>query len=140
MTVEEPTNIKLFRIDNPQECRIIERLNRFVVNIELKGNNHPAYINNTGRLHELLVKGKKAFCFRTQNTDKTDFRLFAIEESGLGALIDTQLFHHLLFCIFSGTPLLHESPAKFCKLFRMEIVMEKIPVKRQAHFTHPPIF
>lgn len=60
MTVKEPTNIKLFRIENPQECRIIERLNRFVVKIEVKGNNHPAYINNTGRLYELLVNGRKA--------------------------------------------------------------------------------
>ncbi len=41
--MEEPT--KIIRIDNPQECRIIERLNRFVVKVEIKGNYHPAYIN-----------------------------------------------------------------------------------------------
>jgi sugar fermentation stimulation protein A len=91
MNMEEPTKIKVFGIENAEECRIIERINRFVVTVELKGNCHPAYINNTGRLYELLVKGRKAFCFKTKNTDKTDFRLFAIEESGFGALIDTQL-------------------------------------------------
>jgi sugar fermentation stimulation protein A len=88
--VEEQTKIKVFRIDNPQECRIIERFSRFVVKVEIKGDHHLAYINNTGRLYELLVKGRKAFCFRTQNQGKTDFRLFAMEERGPGALIDTQ--------------------------------------------------
>ena len=77
--MKELTKINVFRIDNSQECRIIERLNRFVVMVEIKGTNHPAHINNTGRLHEFMVKGKKAFCFRTQNQGKTDFRRFAIE-------------------------------------------------------------
>jgi sugar fermentation stimulation protein A len=89
--VKELTGINVFRIDNPLECSIIERLNRFVVMVEIKGTNHRAHINNTGRLSELLVKRRKAFCFSTQNQGKTDFRLFAIEESGLGALIDTNL-------------------------------------------------
>ncbi|MGB7531756.1 MAG: DNA/RNA nuclease SfsA [Halobacteriota archaeon] len=89
--VKELTGINVFRIDNPQECRIIERLNRFVVIVEIKGTPHPSHINNTGRLSEFLVKGRKAFCFRTQKQGKTEFRLFAIEERGLGALIDTQL-------------------------------------------------
>jgi len=89
--VKELTGINVFRIDNPLECSIIERLNRFVVMVEIKGTYHRAHINSTGRLSELLVKGKEAFCFRTQNQGKTDFRLFAIEESGLGALIDTNL-------------------------------------------------
>jgi len=82
---------RIIRIDDPQECRLIERLNRFVVKVEIRGNYHPAHITNTGKLSELLVTGRQAFCFRTQNQGKTDFRLFAIEECGLGALIDTQL-------------------------------------------------
>jgi sugar fermentation stimulation protein A len=82
---------RIIRIDDPQECRIIERLNRFVVKVEINGNYHSAHINNTGRLSELLVKDREAFCFKTHHQGKTDFRLFAIEESGLGALIDTQL-------------------------------------------------
>ena len=82
---------RIVRIDDPQECRLIERFNRFVVKVEIKGNYHPAHITNTGKLSELLVTGRQAFCFRAQNPGKTDFRLFAIEECGLGALIDTQL-------------------------------------------------
>ncbi|MBK5190602.1 MAG: DNA/RNA nuclease SfsA, partial [Methanosarcinales archaeon] len=82
---------RIVRIDDPQECRLIERFNRFVVKVEIKGNYHPAHITNTGKLSELLVTGRQAFCFRTHHHSKTDFRLFAIEECGLGALIDTQL-------------------------------------------------
>jgi sugar fermentation stimulation protein A len=90
--MKEPT--RLIRIENPQECRIIERLNRFVVLIELRGGTvYRAHLTNTGRLLEFLVKGQKAFCFKTQqhHQGKTDCRLFAIEERGLGALIDTWL-------------------------------------------------
>jgi len=89
--VEELTGIKVCRINNPQECRIIERLNRFVVTVEINGTSQRAYINNTGRLSEFVVRGRKAFCFKKPIQGKTKFRLFAIEERGLGALIDTQL-------------------------------------------------
>jgi sugar fermentation stimulation protein A len=49
------------------------------------------HINNTGRLEEFLIRGRKAFCMKTEHKGKTEGRLFAIEERGLGALIDTQL-------------------------------------------------
>jgi sugar fermentation stimulation protein A len=78
-------------VDNVTECWIIKRLNRFVVHVEIAGKQHSMHINNTGRLEELLVKGRKAFCFLTESTVKTDGRLFAVEERGKGALIDTQL-------------------------------------------------
>jgi sugar fermentation stimulation protein A len=89
--MKDQGGIKVLRILNLQECRIIERLNRFVVTVEIDRRSHPAHITNTGRLQEFLVRGKRAFCFRTYHTIKTKFRLFAIEESGLGALIDTHL-------------------------------------------------
>jgi len=75
----------------PLECAIIERINRFVVKVLIDSKLHRAYINNTGRLPEYLVKGKKGFCTRTESAEKTDYRLFPIRESGLGAIIDTQL-------------------------------------------------
>lgn len=81
----------LIRIEDPQSCRVIERINRFVVLIEIKGKTHRAHINNTGRLSEFLVKGRRAYCIKNQKVNKTDYRLFAIEEAALGALVDTQL-------------------------------------------------
>ena len=89
--MEELTGIKICRIDNPEECRIIERVNKFVIKVEINGKYYRAYLNNTGRLSEFLVHGRKAFCFKLPKQGKTDFRLFAIEERGLGALIDTYL-------------------------------------------------
>ncbi|MGC9443837.1 MAG: DNA/RNA nuclease SfsA [Candidatus Methanospirareceae archaeon] len=82
---------KLFQIEDPQECSIQERLNRFVVRIELAGREYRAHITNTGRLSEFMLIGQRAFCFRTYHQGTTDFRLFAVEEHALGALIDTWL-------------------------------------------------
>jgi sugar fermentation stimulation protein A len=84
-------DIPLFSIPGAVSCRFVERLNRFVVKIEIEGKECLAHINNTGRLQEMLIPGKTGFCFRTPHTKKTEFRLFAIGEREKGALIDTQL-------------------------------------------------
>lgn len=90
MKTEFP-DIPLFAIPKARTCRIVERINRFVVKIEMGRTLSRAHINNSGRLHEFLIRGKKAFCFETPHTEKTSFRLFAVEEKNLGALIDTQI-------------------------------------------------
>jgi sugar fermentation stimulation protein A len=94
------TPMMIFPVDNLIECRIVERLNRFVVRVEISGKPHAMHINNTGRLEEFFVRGRKAFCTEIKRPGKTDGRLFAVEERGLGALIDTQLqmkaFEHLV--------------------------------------------
>lgn len=82
---------KILRIESPVECDIVERINRFVLKIRLKGNYYKAHLNNTGRLYEYLVKGRKGFCVRNEKRGKTDYRLFSIKEGNLGAIIDTQL-------------------------------------------------
>lgn len=82
--------VPLIPIQNALSCRILERLNRFVVLIEVRKTRSRAHINNTGRLQEFLIEGREAFCFSTPGKGKTDFRLFAVEERRMGALIDTQ--------------------------------------------------
>jgi len=74
-----------------KECTIIERINRFVVKIILDSAVLKAYINNTGRLQDYIVKGRRGFCIPHQKRLKTDCRLFAIREKKLAAIIDTQL-------------------------------------------------
>jgi len=81
----------LLTVGNVRTCRIIRRLNRFVVRVQIQGKGHLAHINNTGRLQEFLIEGRTAYCFKTERGRVTDCRLFAVEEAGLGALIDTQL-------------------------------------------------
>lgn len=82
---------KIVSVDNPVECIIKERINRFVVKVIVEREPHRAYIANTGRLLGYLVKGKKGFCVRTGRKGKTDCRLFAIKENGFAAIVDTQL-------------------------------------------------
>ena len=86
-----PNEIPLLAVPESQPCRIVGRINRFVVEIQTGGKISKAHINNTGRLQEFLVRGRRGFCFRTPGTAKTSFRLFAVEERGRGALIDTQI-------------------------------------------------
>ena len=85
-----PSMHPLFKLDNWQENRIIRRVNRFVVEVEVGGRRHRAHINNTGRLEELLISGNTGYTFPTPHTARTDRRLFAVSERGSGALIDTQ--------------------------------------------------
>ncbi|MGC8787487.1 MAG: DNA/RNA nuclease SfsA [Anaerolineae bacterium] len=80
----------LLSLNKAIECRIVQRLNRFVVAVDVMGQSARAWINNTGRLHELLVPGRKAFCLPRGGSTRTSYRLFAVEEKDQGALIDTQ--------------------------------------------------
>lgn len=79
--------VMLFNVKDPFKCSIEKRVNRFVVVVTAKGRKLRAYVNNTGRLQEYIVRGRKGFC--TSEGNKTDCRLFAISDKGLGALIDT---------------------------------------------------
>jgi len=82
---------KIIRIAEPVECIIFKRLNRFVVEVLLNGKPFRAYINNTGRLLEYLIKGRKGFCIKNERPEKTSFRLFSVRENNSGAVVDTQL-------------------------------------------------
>jgi len=73
-----------------QPCRIIRRVNRFVVEVEAQGARRRAYINNTGRLREYLVEGRTGYCHPRGRPGRTSHRLFAVEDAGAAALIDTQ--------------------------------------------------
>lgn len=79
----------LIRIEQGFECRIERRVNRFVVQVFFQGQAHPAAINNTGRLKELIVRGKKALCVPNPH-GKTWAKLVAVEDDWGWALIDTQ--------------------------------------------------
>jgi sugar fermentation stimulation protein A len=82
--------MKLFEIENAVDCRIIGRVNRFVVDVEVDGRRERAYINDTGRLKELIFEGNVGKCL-TKRGGKLSYRLFAVSCEGGYALIDTQL-------------------------------------------------
>ncbi|HVN24926.1 MAG TPA: DNA/RNA nuclease SfsA [Syntrophorhabdales bacterium] len=82
MHADEPAGTRngecLLNIPSYIECVIRRRLNRFVVEISVDGRGEHAHINNTGRLLELLVSGRKAACLPSPG-GKTSYKLFAIE-------------------------------------------------------------
>jgi|Deesub1362B_J571_1020462.scaffolds.fasta_scaffold00023_29 sugar fermentation stimulation protein A len=82
---------KVLKVDNAEDCIIFSRLNRFVVNIEVDGVLYRGYINNTGRLAELLIEGRKGYCVKNPVDYKTRYRLFGVKLGGLAAIIDTRL-------------------------------------------------
>jgi sugar fermentation stimulation protein A len=80
---------RLLALGDAVDCNVVQRLNRFVVEVSIGSGCHRAWINNTGRLNEFMVPGRRAFCLRRTTPGKTTHRLFAIQEDGWGALIDT---------------------------------------------------
>lgn len=79
------------KIQDVVDCTILKRLNRFVVEVTIDGRLARSYINNTGRLAEFITYGRRAYCLRTPHTKRTGYRLFAIHDDDLGAIIDTQM-------------------------------------------------
>ena len=75
------------------ECVVEERLNRFVVAVRHGRELKRAHINNTGRLLELLSRGRGVACIpwsEKASPRRTSLRLFAVREESGWALIDTQ--------------------------------------------------
>ncbi|MFH1382677.1 MAG: DNA/RNA nuclease SfsA [Chloroflexota bacterium] len=91
MERSKQSGFKILDLPPPVECRIVSRLNRFVVQVEVAGRYYRAHTNNTGRLHHFLVTGQTGFCLKPDKPGRTDYKLFAIAEDNLGAIIDTQL-------------------------------------------------
>ncbi|WP_228546784.1 DNA/RNA nuclease SfsA [Hyperthermus butylicus] len=73
------------------ECRILRRVNRFVVEVEAEGEHILAHNTNTGRLLDVLVPGRLGLCRPLERPGRTRYRLFAVEYAGGFAVIDTRL-------------------------------------------------
>ena len=82
---------RILGVERPMPCRVVERVNRFVVTVRLEGGHCRAYINNTGRLYQFLVSGREGFCIAHDRPRKTDVQLFSVQEGNLGAIVDTRL-------------------------------------------------
>ncbi|MEZ0346785.1 MAG: DNA/RNA nuclease SfsA [Infirmifilum sp.] len=81
--------MQLLELEEPIVCRIVGRVNRFVVAVRAGGEESLAHINNTGRLLEYIKGGKTGYCL--PHRGKTRYRLIAVEDIDGAALIDTQL-------------------------------------------------
>lgn len=81
----------LFKLRKTRRCTIERRVNRFIVEVEIGGEKFKAYLNNTGRLLEYIVKGKVGYCIEALKPRKTKYTLVAVEDLGLGAIVDTRI-------------------------------------------------
>lgn len=82
---------RLLIIQDAEECRILERLNRFTVRVEVDGRGELAYLQNTGRLLDHVRRGRRGFCTPIRGSGKLARRLFAVDEGDLAAIVDTSL-------------------------------------------------
>jgi sugar fermentation stimulation protein A len=80
----------LINVSGVSRCTILERINRFTVEITHDGGKTRAYLCNTGRLSDYLKRGREGFC-TTQAGGKLPLRLFAVLDVGGAAIVDTQL-------------------------------------------------
>lgn len=84
--------INILSLGKLEKCFIIERLNRFVVKIEIDNNEEFALLTNTGRLKDLIFKGNIGLCKRIERPKKIKYVLigtFVSDEKY--TLIDTRL-------------------------------------------------
>jgi sugar fermentation stimulation protein A len=72
------------------DCVIAERINRFTVKVMIGRSTRYAHTNNTGQLRDLLVNGRRAYCYEI-NGSKLNCRIYAVEERYGFAIIDTLL-------------------------------------------------
>jgi sugar fermentation stimulation protein A len=69
----------------------LERINRFMVKIELDGKEVLAHLPNSGRLSAVLFSSSKAFLLeRCKPERKSRFDLFAIEKGNIPIIVDTR--------------------------------------------------
>lgn len=78
----------IVKLPELHECFIVKRLNLFTVLVDLNGYRVKAYVNNTGRLRDYLVYGKKCYCMKTVR-GRLGYRVIGVEEYNVAALIDT---------------------------------------------------
>ena len=81
----------MMEVPGSVKCRVIGRVSRFVVKVDLSGSETLAYLQNTGRLRGYLEPNRIGFCAPLKNPGRLRYRLFAIRDDDFSALIDTLL-------------------------------------------------
>jgi sugar fermentation stimulation protein A len=82
---------EVLNFENIIEGKVVQRKNRFVIEVLINNKKFLASNNNTGRLLEYFQKNKKCLCLLHLQKQKTKFRLIAVENCQGFALIDTNL-------------------------------------------------
>lgn len=80
------------RYTNVSEGRFLERPNRFLARVEIKGQEVLCHVKNTGRCRELLTQGAVVYLQKSDNPNrKTKYDLIAVEKGDLLINMDSQI-------------------------------------------------
>ena len=71
--------------------RFIKRENRFLGRIVIEGKERSCYIADTGRLRDILVRGREIWVVKNREGLKTDYTLITVNVEGEWVLVNTSL-------------------------------------------------
>ncbi|GAG44306.1 unnamed protein product, partial [marine sediment metagenome] len=97
-----PNKLPIFEIPDLKKGIFLTRPNRFVGEIEYKGQIETAHIHDPGRLKELLVKG--AYVLFTYSKGKLNYYIKAVCIEDEWVLIDTALHSNIAMKVFEFLP------------------------------------
>lgn len=111
--------------------RLVRRLNRFVVEVELEGRRIEAYLANPGRLWELLLPGTELLLNPSQPGRKIPYTVLACRKDGLSILLHTHLTNKIVrslidenrLAAFRDYRVIKEEPA--CGRQRFDLLLEQ---------------
>ena len=80
-----------------EEAEFIKRINRFLGKILINGQEKSCYIADTGRLEEILTKGRKILVIKNRKGLKTDYTLITAKMGDELVLINTALHSSIAY-------------------------------------------
>ncbi len=110
--------------------RLVRRLNRFVVEVEVAGRREEAYLANPGRLWELFLPGTELILSPGLSKGKMPYTVLAALKNGRPVLLHTHLtnkiVHRLIdegrLGLFAGYRVIREEPA--CGRHRFDLLLK----------------
>ncbi len=86
------------KYENIVEARFIKRINRFIANVLIDGQEELVHVKNTGRCKELFIEGRKIYLQKSDNPNrKTKYSLISIYKEEELINIDSQVPNKVVF-------------------------------------------
>ena len=80
------------KYDNIKSAKFINRINRFIAEIEINNKIELCHVKNTGRCKELLIKGTDVFVQENNKENrKTKYSLICVKKGDLLINMDSQV-------------------------------------------------
>ena len=112
---------------NIVEGKFLDRPNRFIAHVEIRGKVETVHVKNTGRCKELLLPGVMVYLEKSGNPNrKTAYDLVAVEKAGLGLVnIDSQAPNQVVLEWLGGFAFEKLKPEYVFRDSRVDFYMER---------------